>query len=69
MGTELYLSLTCEPVVFISGVSGPVVMDENADREPDYWLWHMAASGDQFQVWTEVRMTAPAGQVSFSCFY
>ena len=38
-------------------------MDSNADREPDYALWHMAPSGEQFDVWTTVKMTAPAGQV------
>ncbi len=46
-----------------AGISGTVVMDSSADREPNYWLWHMAAAGDQFEVWTDVQMTAPIGQV------
>ena len=50
-------------LIFYTGISGRVVMDSNADREPDYALWHMAPSGEQFDVWTTVKMTAPAGQV------
>ena len=46
-----------------SGITGPVVMDENADKLPRYSLWHMNPELTAFQVWTEINMIEPSGQV------
>ena len=51
-------------ILLLLGVTGTVVMDENADRLPNYWLWHMNPAGSEFQVWTEIRMIDPPGQVN-----
>lgn len=45
-------------------MSGQVVMDRDADRDPNYWLWHLKSDGSQFKVWAEVEMTSLPGQVS-----
>ena len=49
-------------MIFI-GMSGEVVLDDNADREPDYWLWHFGEDMEQFEHWTDINMTDPPGEV------
>lgn len=53
----------------IAGITGKVILDGNADREPNYWIWHygpgMAVSRD----YAYVDMNLPRGQVQISlCF-
>ena len=43
-------------------MTGNVVMDANADREPNYWVWAINEGGDRFNVWTEVDLTGDKDQ-------
>ena len=45
-------------------MSGNVLIDSNADRKPDYWVWEYGAGMEEFQYWTDIRMTEPDGHVS-----
>lgn len=56
--------------MFITGITGKIVLDNNADREPDYWVWSsVPGSGDVGnQPFVKVRMTSPAGsEVTWFC--
>ena len=44
-------------------MSGTVTLDDIADREPDYWVWHFGPDMDAFENWIDIRMTEPQGQV------
>ena len=39
-----------------TGVSGHVDMDDEADRSPNYWLWHFHGTEAEFQHFADVRM-------------
>ena len=49
--------------MFNTGASGHVVLDENADRDPDYWLWHYKPGEVTMTPFDQIEMTAPKGQV------
>ena len=42
-------------------MTGKVVLDENADREPDYWVWSYKPGRIKLEPFLEVRMTNPPG--------
>ena len=50
-----------ETVLFNTGKTGKVVLDQNADREPDYWVWSYAPGREKFEPFLKVGMTLPAG--------
>ena len=49
-------------------MSGSVVLDDLADREPDYWMWHLSPKMDAFDYWLDIQMTQPQGQVRWVVF-
>ncbi|KAI0237466.1 hypothetical protein LSAT2_012004 [Lamellibrachia satsuma] len=38
------------------GVTGRVVYDSNADRQPNYWLWGIGAGSDEFELMADIRV-------------
>ena len=48
----------------VTGATGHVVMDNNGDRHPYYWVWDLRPGDETFHLWTEIRMTDPPGRVS-----
>ena len=38
-------------------MTGRVVMDQQADREPDYWFWQLTPDSDHFEYWTDIQVT------------
>lgn len=48
---------------FPTGITGNVQLDNNGDRNPDYWVWDLAPGEDTFKVALEVRMTPKTNQV------
>ena len=48
----------------LSGKSGHLLLDDQADREPDYWLWQLKPDGEVFEYYAEIKMTEPRGKVS-----
>ena len=38
----------------LTGISGTVVLDENADRQPDYWLWGLEPFNDEFTMLADI---------------
>ena len=42
-------------------MTGKVVLDENVDREPDYWVWSYAPGREKLEPFLKVRMTLPVG--------
>ena len=46
------------------GITGHVVLDKNADREPNYWVWQPNPDLTAFHVWVDLQMVQPTGQVS-----
>jgi len=40
-------------VIRLKGMSGKVILDDNGDREPDYWITDMAPNGTFIKI-TEV---------------
>ena len=44
-------------------MTGTVAMDENSDRNPNYWITHMDAKQNKHELWTEVHMINPVGKV------
>lgn len=45
-------------------MTGTVKVDNNGDREPDYWVWDLAPQGQKFSVAMEIKLTSAAEQVS-----
>lgn len=50
-------------IINSAGVTGTVAMDENSDRNPNYWITHMDAKQNKHELWTEVHMINPVGKV------
>lgn len=48
----------------VKGMTGTVKVDNNGDREPDYWVWDLAPQGQKFSVAMEIKLTSAAEQVS-----
>ena len=40
-----------------AGIMGDIVIDDNGDREPNYWLWHLTPAMNDFEYWTDIKMT------------
>ena len=49
-----------------SGKSGHLLLDDQADREPDYWLWQLKPDSQKFEYYAEIKMTEPRGNVSIT---
>ena len=64
MKYENHKFLTC----FIIGITGTVLLDDNADREPNYWVWSYGPKDDELTPWMDVLMTRPPDQVKYSDF-
>ena len=45
------------------GVSGEVIMDDVADRIPNYWLWQITPGDLQFSYFATLRMISEEGKV------
>ena len=50
-------------LLHIEGVTGDIVFDESADRQPDFALWHYNQSLDEFTTWAEIKVYNPPNQV------
>ena len=50
-------------ILHIEGVTGDIVFDESADRQPDFALWHYNKSLDEFTTWAEIKVYNPPNQV------
>ena len=50
-------------ILHIEGVTGDIVFDESADRQPDFALWHYNQSLDEFTTWAEIKVYNPPNQV------
>ena len=51
-------------------MTGRVVLDDNADREPDYAIWHFGPGMNVCETFAEAIMTNPKGKVgSWWCLY
>ena len=55
----------CYPAyyVHVAGATGHVIMDEQGDRDPDYWLWFFGPGKDSMTAWMEVSTSKPLNQV------
>ena len=47
----------------LQGITGQVKLDDNADRDPNYWLWMFNPEVETFQFWTAIEMTREDGEV------
>lgn len=50
-------------VVVPAGLTGEVQLDINADRDPNFVIWHYKDGEDRFSTWTTIRMVLKEGQV------
>ncbi|CAH1775516.1 unnamed protein product, partial [Owenia fusiformis] len=48
--------------ITFSGMTGHVKLDHDAEREPNFWLWHLSPSGKEFTYWAVIEMEKPLGQ-------
>ena len=48
----------------ITGIAGNVILDKNADRDPDFLILYYGGQVDHFQTWTSIGMYLPEGEVS-----
>ncbi|CAH1773110.1 unnamed protein product [Owenia fusiformis] len=44
------------------GMSGRVVLDDQGEREPDFWIWQLPPGKDEFEYMAEVKNTGKEGQ-------
>ncbi len=44
-------------------MTGNVVIDDNADRDPNYWVWNYMEGEEKMKPWLELRMTEPNNKV------
>ena len=51
------------------GVSGEVIMDDVADRIPNYWLWQIQPGDQQFSYFATLRMISEEGDVRILLFH
>ena len=49
--------------MYIPGITGLVQMDDNADRQPDFWLWYNGPDVEVMTPFMELVMTNPEGEV------
>ena len=49
------------------GITGNVKVDNNGDREPDYWIWDLAPAESSFKVALEARLTSSESKVLQLC--
>ena len=67
--TSLYGAVDTCFIILLSnapGVSGEVILDEVADRIPNYWVWQISAGDRQFSHFAILRMISEEGQVGQS---
>ena len=50
-------------MLHFTGMTGRVVLDDNADREPDYTEWHFGPGMAECERYAEAIMTNPPGEV------
>ena len=51
-------------VVLISlGITGRVALDDNADRQPDYWLWSYGSQQSVFELVVKLSITGDKSEV------
>ena len=50
----------------VIGITGLVQMDDNADRQPDFWLWYNGPDVEAMTPFMELVMTNPEGEVEYS---
>lgn len=52
-------------VAMTTGVTGHVLMNDNADREPNYWLWQVNPEmQDDLEVLADISVTTDTRDVS-----
>lgn len=42
-------------------MTGTVMIDDQGDRDPDYWMWSLAPGQEQFEPFLKVQLTQPQG--------
>ena len=45
------------------GATGYVVMDDQMDREPDYWFWFVGPGYEEMTPWMQMSLHKPINQV------
>ena len=55
-------------IYFDTGMSGRVVLNDQADRIPDFWLWSYSDVQVQYDELMEVAMTRPVQNVRTSLY-
>ena len=44
-------------------MTGTVHLDNDAEREFDYWVWYFGPDLVDYEMWGKIRMTQPLGKV------
>ena len=44
-------------------MTGNVKVDNNGDREPDYWVWDLVPGAEEFHVALEISLTSTENKV------
>jgi hypothetical protein len=50
----------------MKGMTGNVKVDDNGDREPDYWVWDLVPGATEFHVSMEISLTSADSEVSIT---
>ncbi|CAH1801680.1 unnamed protein product [Owenia fusiformis] len=50
------------PKIQFDGMSGRVVMDDQAERESDYWVWQLPPHKDEYEYFAEIKNTNLDGE-------
>ncbi len=53
----------CSVAIALLGESGPMLLDDKCDREPDFWVWQVTPENQELHVFTTVIMSDPNNQV------
>ena len=54
--------IICVPI--IPGITGNVKVDNNGDREPDYWIWDLVPGENTYNVSLEASLTSSDAKVN-----
>lgn len=49
--------------LMVSGATGKVIMDDQMDREPDYWFWFFGPGYEEMTPWMEMSLSRPQSEV------
>ena len=52
--------------VLFSGLTGQVTLDAAADREPQYYIFHLGPEMEKFVLWNTVSMMEEPNNVNYS---